>query len=379
MGMRSVRVLRRIAPWAIFVFAAAVATATFTLFPPVATQSSDLPAFLAYGLGLMLSPAVAFVGALITSNRPENRIGWMLVGLGLLVSLVFFASGYAQTGLPAADMLNVLSDAGYVAWVSLFGVLVFLFPDGRPLSPRWRPVVWLAVLWPPLLLLVALVVAPESLLAEEGSAPGQGALMAMMIATFIAAVSSALLRFARSHGVERQQLKWFAYATLIGLTVAFIGSALGSWGAVLTSLGLAGPIVGIAVALLRHNLYDIDLIVRRTLVYGTLTVLLGVAYLASVILLTQMLTPFTSGNALAVAASTLGVAALFRPLRSKVQSTVDRRFFRSRFHAGRIVEAFGAQLRHEVDVDSLIADLRAAVEETMRPASISVWLRARGR
>jgi hypothetical protein len=177
----------RFVPWAIWLLVVAIAAATFVLFPPVASTRRDVPAYLAYVLSLTWSVVSCFVGALIVSNRRGNRIGWLLVGLGLLWSLDIFASGAGNTNHPAADMFNILSDVGFVLLLSLLPLLIMLFPDGRPLSQRWRPVIWFLALWPPVFLLVALVLAPQALLADNPSGPPQVVLVVLMIVTVITA------------------------------------------------------------------------------------------------------------------------------------------------------------------------------------------------
>jgi hypothetical protein len=327
-GERGMSALGRFVLWAIWLLVVAIAAATFVLFPPVATTRRDLPAYLAYGVGLMWSPACSFVGALITSSRPGNRMGWLLVGLGQLVTLTIFASGASLTEHPAKDMFNILSDVGFVFWVSAFALLILLFPDGRPLSPRWRPVVWLLALWPPFFLLMALVLAPEELLAESPSgAPPEVVLIVLMIVTMITACISAFLRFARSRGTERQQLKWFAYATTVGLTVAVIGSAIPVWGGVLTSLGLGGPLAGIAVALFRYRLYDIDVLINRTFVYGSLVAILAGLYAASIQLFKVIFVALTGDESdVAIVITTLILATTFTPIKNRLEEIAKRRF-----------------------------------------------------
>jgi hypothetical protein len=320
--------LGRFVPWAIWVLVVAIAAATFVLFPPAASTRRDLPTYLAYGSTLMWSPVCSFLGALIASNRPGNRIGWLLVGLGLLVSFTLFASGYGQTELPAADALNVLSDIGFVLWVSSFALLVLLFPDGRPLSQRWRPVVWVATLWPPVLLLIVLALAPEELLAENPSGgPLEVALIALMVVTIVAATSSAFLRFTRSRGIERQQLKWFAYATAVGLVATLLAVVLPAWGGLLSNLLLYGPLAGIAVALFRHRLYDIDVLINRTFVYASLVAILAGLYAASIQLFKAIFVAATGDESdAAIVITTLILATTFTPIKNRLEEIAKRRF-----------------------------------------------------
>jgi amino acid transporter len=193
----------------------------------------------------------------------------------------------------------------------------------------------------------------------------------------LAAIGSIVVRFRRSRGVERQQLKWVtAAAALLLLLLPVSGETLGFAALLLGFLVIA---VAVAVAMLRYRLYDIDVVINRALVYGALTATLAAAYLAVVLLLQLALGPLTEDNGLAIAGSTLGVAALFRPARARIQHAVDRRFYRRKYDAAQTVERFGARLRDEVELDSLSAELRGVVAETMQPAHVSLWVREAAR
>jgi len=263
-------------------------------------------------------------------------------------------------------------------------LLLLLFPDGRLPSPRWRPVAWLAAVGI-LGIGVGEAFAPGTLdnfPAENpfglGGAGGRIAealavCFALIAIAALASVASLVVRLRRSSGDERQQLKWLASG---GVVLALAGPASGAAGSALPIIiGQVAVAVAVGVGILKYRLYEIDVVINRTLVYGALTATLGVAYLGTVLLLQLTLNPLTDSNSLAVAASTLAVAALFRPARSRIQGAVDRRFYRRKYDAARTLEAFSARLRDEIDLDTLGAELREVVDETMQPTHVSVWLR----
>ena len=282
-------------------------------------------------------------------------------------------------------------------WIGLIAVWIpLLFPDGRLLSPRWRPVLWLAFLD------IALSVSGAMLkpgplelqqssgidnpLGVDGGLPGTLSDLEVPVGAtaLILAGASVVVRFRRSRGLERQQLKWFALvgvATAVCLAVAiFFGTILADhrynavavtgWLTGLALLGIGLP-VATGFAILRHRLYDVDVVINRALVYGALTAMLGAVYLGLVLLIGLAV----GRSNLAIAVSTLAVAALVRPARARIQGVVDRRFYRRRYDAGRTLEAFGTRLRDELDLETLGADLRGVVDETMQPAHVSLWLR----
>jgi hypothetical protein len=358
--------------------------------------------------------ALAFptVGALIAAHRPRNPIGWILIAAGVSGALVLFTSEYAlyslftdPGALPGGRLAAWVSAwAGTVAFGVVFTYLFLLFPDGRLPSARWRPVAWAGGL---ALGLVMITSALNPRLTDEAGEPvpqgapravdnplgvdGAGdllhqiettAIVLFVIMCVLPAVASLILRYRRSSGERRQQIKWLAYAAgMLAAGIFVVPDALRAvWGetpavnAVTNALEVV-PVIGIplatGVAILRYRLYDIDLVIRRTLVYGALTVTLGAAYLGSVLLIGLAV----GRSGFAVAVSTLAVAALFRPLRGRIQAAVDRRFYRRRYDAARTLEAFGGRLRDEIDLDALATDLRGVVTDTVQPASVTLWLK----
>jgi hypothetical protein len=274
------------------------------------------------------------------------------------------------------------------------GLLLALFPDGRVLGPRWRIVPWALVVGfisfaAGYAVDAGPVNAPFRSVSNPFAIAGLGGLNSILIPmgfllswlAIPAAAVSLVLRFRRASGIERQQIKWLATAGAV-LTVSL--TAVLQLDSSKTGEAIAAPILVTAlvavplaagVAVLRYRLYEIDVVINRTLVYGSLTALLAGAYVGLVLLFQLALHPLTGGSGLAIALSTLAVAALFRPARAKIQALVDRRFYRRKYDAVRTLEAFAARLREEVDLDALRAELTGVVAETMQPAHVSVWLR----
>ena len=342
------------------------------------------------------------VGLVIAQRRPENAIGWVFLGTGLTLALSNLAASYADYALfvdPGSLPTGVWA-AWTVSWLDpLFFVglllLLLLFPTGRPASPRWRPAFWALGLGAGLTILTSAVrpgaIFKDSLPVENPAGVESiggllGAIEVLSTLLFlgagIAAVIGLVIRFRRARGVERVQFRWFAAAgcLLLGSFLTLFLGALGLPAAVsesLIGLGVTAVALAVGAAILRYRLYEIDRIISRTLVYASLTVILGAAYVGLVLGGQALFSSFAGGSNLAIAASTLVVAALFLPARARVQRFVDRRFYRRRYDAQRTLEGFGARLREQVDLQTLQRDLCGAAQETMQPAHASIWLRAR--
>jgi hypothetical protein len=340
----------------------------------------------------------AVTGALLASRLSGNAVGWLILAIGVGIGVLWSTAAYAELGiltsvgpLPGQEAAAWASMAlGIPVFFGLPGLLLLLFPTGRPMSRFWTWVAWFfgIVVTTATVSYSILpgVIGPgiENPLGAEGAA-GK-AVEAVARATdwsgfpAVAMCAVALVvRTWRSTGTERLQLKWFtSAATLVGVSVAVAILAPGLFSDVafvLTLLGLTLLPVSAWVAIVRYRLYDIDLVINRTLVYTALTLVLVTTYVVLVLVLQVVLSPVAGDSDLAVAASTLTVAALFRPLRSALQRGVDRRFFRSRYDAARTLDRFSGRLRAELDLDSLGDDLRAVVHDTMQPTHVSLWLR----
>ena len=344
--------------------------------------------------------AFAVVGGVVASRRPRNPVGWCLAAgallwaLGVLSSGIYWHLAFGREHPPAA--------AAYMAWLGnwtfapAFALLLcfvpLLFPTGAPPGPRWRVVGRVAV--------VAGVAATLSFAFMPGRLSkadfpwvdnplGVGGLglrtvadvsFLAVAATALAGLVSVVVRYRRARGIERLQLRWLAVAACVLVLGAVGGDAGSGWlgsgaGWIGILVGLLSIAVAIGVAMLRYRLYDLDILINRTLVYGALTATLAAVYVGSVLLLQLLLGGVTGRSSFAVAVSTLAVAGLFRPARARIQRGVDRRFFRRRYDARQTLEAFSARLRDEVALDALTAELEGVVADTMQPAHVSLWLR----
>jgi hypothetical protein len=384
--------------WTIFGLAvlAYVVALTLNLRRPQSAELSETTGDLVFALTFL---PYGWLGARIVPRQPHLLMCWLLCALGLQGGLIGFASEYAIYGLVTRP--GAVPGAAAMAWLTfwaapvvllLLAALLALFPTGRPVSPRWRWVLWLAGVGNLLFVLSSLSLWPlrgVALLGIRSPEPTGGLMvlyslgaMAAMVAVLAAAVSL-VVRFRRASGVERQQLKWLAYAGMLAvLGFPLLIAAEGATHppelvADIAASVLILPIpVAVSVAVLRYRLYDVDRLINRTLVYGLLTALLGVVYAGVVLGLGELFGGISAKpSSWAVAGATLTVAALFQPARRRIQAIVDRRFNRRKYDTAKTVEAFGARLRDEVDLDALTAELLVVVDQTMQPTRASLWLR----
>jgi hypothetical protein len=401
--------------WSLAGLSVAMFLATVVLF--FLARSAPIPSGSSAGrtvIDLLVSvPFLAYplVGALVASRRPRNPIGWICLAFGLLWMLLGLFDFYGVYGLakpetvPFPVVSYALVDWLWLPTVGLLAIyLLLLFPDGRLPSRRWRPLAWLsgAVI---VLLGVDSVLAPGPLTELEGvrnpfgleGAPwlvdAQIVLLLLFVACILASAVSLILRYRRSGGEIREQIKWIALAgSLVGLLLSTIlgliivtegtrgsGNSTPLWlqGLLFVMLlSFAGVPVAIGFAVLKYRLYDIDLLINRALVYGSLTAMLAVIYVGSVVGLQATLRALTGQeSSLAVVASTLVIAALFNPLRRRVQGFVDRRFYRRKYDAAKTIAAFNSRLREETNLDALCGDLVGVAGASVQPEHVSLWLR----
>ena len=357
-------------------------------------------------LGNTLVVIDATVGALVASRRPENPVGWLLSLWSVAVSASTFTALYAVYALLARDGTLPAGEASawITAWILpiVIGLQVsylLLFPTGRLPGRRWRWLAWLTGVFVVVGVLTSAFSTDAYLgalgpirnpLGIEGfTEVWKAVLLVMAPLLFGATALSVLVRLRRAVGIERQQLKWFAYAVAIyaaatALNVATLGDGP-RWfeltGAAIFAAAGTLITVSIGIAILRHRLYDIDRIINRTLVYGALTVALALLYFGVVTSTQAIFQGFTGEEALpqlAVVGSTLAIAALFNPLRRRIREFIDRRFFRRKYDAAKTLEAFSAKLRNETNLDSLSDELVGVVRETVQPEHASLWLRRPG-
>jgi hypothetical protein len=353
-----------------------------------AARASLLVAFIGFGT----------VGALVASRQPGNAIGWMFLAVAFLVALSVFGGEYANYVfvenpgfLPGGYLAGWLYLWTWFPTIAVIVTVPMLFPDGRVPGPRWRPLLrgWIVFVTG----VVGLWMVRPGVMSDPGEPVwpdnpiGIGFLDPLydvlepvsnlvLVAFLIASAVSSIVRFRRSRGDERQQLKWMTYG--VGVWIVWVPASLaiqGDLADVIFALTIAVLPAATAIAMFKYRLYEIDRVISRTIVYGALTVILGASYVGLVLAGQAVFSSFAGGSNLAIAVSTLVVAALFFPARGRVQAFVDRRFYRRRYDAQRTLDAFGARLRDEIDLATLAGDLRGMVQETMQPAHVSLWLR----
>jgi hypothetical protein len=358
---------------------------------PLAARNGEGPAELVanhHAIGIVTAIGIAVLGAMIASRKPRNPLGWLMSVAALLLGTFSFNQQYAPLAVAEGWPLVGLS-SWLATWPALPGIAITitsglqLFPDGRLPSRRWRPVAWASA---------AVVVVPAVVMAVRAwplrgpelavltfDHPAVAAIFGigfpLVLALSVVSMAALVVRFRRSTGVERQQIKWFAYGAMIGIPLG-LPAELPTWGPILELMQPPLMFAGLGIGMFRYRLYDIDRLLNRTLVYGLLTVSLAATYAAGVLLLGGMVSGGRSSS-LVVAAVTLAVAAVFQPLRRAIQRAVDRRFNRRAYDAAATIEAFAVRLRQQVDADALTSELLAVVDRTVEPTKASLWLLAR--
>ena len=376
-----------------------VLTGLGLLFHILNLSHPSVPTFTFWVESTVMGVGASTVGAIIASRRTQNLIGWLLCVSGLVFGVVMFATEYAIYALlvapgtlPAGEALASVNPL-WVLGFNLFVLMLIMFPTGKLPRSRWR---WLVYLYIAIAVVevVAMLILPGTLegsdliknpLGIEGLPIGRKPVQALIFTGGLVASGTLILRLRKGSWVERQQIKWLAYAAAVAtggsILVYTPPEALSArWvtsvGYVVVELGVLGIPISIGIAILRYRLYEIDTLINRSLVYGSLTATLVALYFGGIVVLQRLFVLLTGQQStLAVVASTLLIAALFTPLRQRIQSFIDRRFYRSKYDAAKTLEVFSAQLRDETDLDALSEDLVGVVRETMQPAFVSLWLR----
>ena len=374
--------------------------------PVGAPVYAGAPVFDYWLVNTLIAISFSVVGAVIAPHfPPQNPIGWIFCAIGLVAGMRLFVAEYAVVTLlaepgsvpgmlPGGEALAWISSWVWVSHLGLFVFLALLFPDGRPPTPRWGPFGWLVGVVV-VVGTVSVALLPETAagfdlvnhpLGIEVATDTLNPVETVMYALGLIAAASLLVRLRRSKGVERQQVKWFAYAVAVLATspiLAYVVSAsmgvvwLGWISSVLVLISVVGLPVAVGIAVLKYRLYNIDLLINRTLVYGALTAVLALIYFGSVVLLQVLFRALTGQESLlAVVVSTLAIAALFTPLRRRIQGFIDRSFYRRKYDAVKTLTVFSAKLRTETDLEALSDDLIEVVEETMQPGYVTLWLRS---
>jgi hypothetical protein len=341
--------------------------------------------------------AFAVVGALVASRQPRNSVGWLLVAVAVCMTVRLVGESYARYALITAP--GSLPGGLVAAWLqsSWFGVVAILaiflplyFPTGRLLSPRWRPVLWLGSAYlSSAVLSNALQPGPTDWLA--GVRPARNPVVYLPTAKPLldvigvaglcllpavgGAIAALVVRFRRSRGIERQQLKWFTYAAALAPLPFLVYEVIPGVFEPLLAVTLPLVPVSVGIAILRYRLYEIDRIINRTLVYGLLTAVLGLGYAAGSLVSILVVGVGSGPPSWLVAAATRAAAAVFRPARRRIQAVVDRRFNRRRHNAAQTIQAFSGRLREQIDLDTLSSEVLTVVDQTMEPTQVWLWLR----
>src|SRR5215218_1675258 len=385
---------RREAAWlAWYMCAVSLGLVGFGLVFLVVSRRTGAPVFDYLPLNTVMAVSFSPVGAIIAPRLPpRNPIGWLFCTVYAIATLLAEPGSWPSVLLGGEALAWVSS----WVWIVHFGPFIFLallFPDGKLPSPRWRPFAWLVALvitggtvavafFPET---AARVTPVNSPLGIEVAANVINPVETMVYALALTAAASLLVRLVRSTGIERQQVEWFAYAIgllAVSTTLAFVVSEaldaewLGWISSVLVIVSIVALPIAMSIAILRYRLYQIDRLINRTLVYGSLTAILALVYFCAIVVLQRILN-FVTGHesTLTIVASTLLIAALFTPLRHRTQSFIDRRFYRSKYDARKTLEVFSVRLRNETNLDALHDDLVDVVKETMQPTHVTLWLR----
>ena len=391
--------------WSLAALSVALLVGSIALSRAASSTAPDLPfggetndASVVANLVTLLTFSV--VGAIIASRHPRNTIGWLFCSVGVTIGLNSFAGDYAEYWLAGGTSMKSLAETA--AWFSswLWFLLIFvpttflllLFPDGRLPSPRWRPVAWGAALG------IAGSVAGYALEAGpledfpqianpygiDGPIVGMVGVAGSIVAagSLVASAISLIVRMRSAGSEQRQQIKWLAYGGTVVVGTICVSGLINLWNVpvsiVVGNVALLGLPVFTGIAIVKHHLYDIDLLINRTLVYGSLTTMLVVVYVGGIVLSQRVFVGLTGQEELpqlAIVASTLMIAALFAPLRRRIQATIDRRFYRRKYDSAKMLSVFSARLRDETDLGTLSDDLVGVVKETMQPEHVRLWLR----
>jgi hypothetical protein len=388
--------------WALVALSVALIVGGFSLSQAVSTADSGLQVGgetddSSVVIDLVTLLVFSAVGAIIASRQPRNAIGWIFCGVGVTLGLNSFAGDYADfwlaSGFGNAGLGESAAWLSSWAWSLLLYVptsaVLLLFPDGRLPSPRWRPVAWGVALGAAGgvagLALKAGPLTDFPQISNPYGVAGPVVEIVGVVGTIVAAGSmvasavSLIVRLRRTRGEQRQQLKWLAYWGVVAVAALGVGALVIPWSVpasiLIMSVAMLGLPIFTGIAIVRHRLYDIDVIINLTLVYAILSATLAVVYFGGIVVLQRAFTGQDNLPQLAIVASTLAIAALFAPLRRRIQSFIDRRFYRRKYDARKTLETFSTKLREETDLAALSDDLILVIKETMQPAHVSLWLR----